>query len=65
MIMCTHKHHVFFLETTTELSHSDFLATSSPTEFLCLHISSNYDFALLTKSFVLFNHRLMAQKDLL
>ena len=23
MIMCTHKHHVFCLETTTELSHSD------------------------------------------
>ena len=23
MIMCTHKHHVFLLETATELSHYD------------------------------------------
>ena len=44
--MHTHKHHVFCLETTTEMSHSD--ATrfsckfiSDRLEFLCLHISSN------------------------
>ena len=35
MIMCTHKHHVFFLETTTELSHSD------ATTFSCKCISDS------------------------
>ena len=33
MIMCTHKHHEFFLETTTELSHLD------ATRFSCKFIS--------------------------
>ena len=67
MIMCTHKHHVFFLEMTTELSHSD------ATRFSCKFISDRvplftylkYYFTLLTKSFILFNNWLMAQKDVL
>ena len=67
MIMCAHKHHVCFLETTKELSHSDTL------RFSCKFISDRvplftylkYYFTLLTKSFALFNNWLMAQKDLL
>ena len=62
--MCTHKHHVFFLETTTELSHSD------PTRFCRKFISDwvplftylKWYITLLTKSFVLFSNCLMAQK---
>ena len=64
MIVCTHKYHVFFLETTTELSHLDALRFSCKfiSDRLPLFTYLKWYFTLLTMSY---NNWLMAQKYLL